>query len=378
MQETIPFSQPHSTGRESEYMNSLFGTHHFASDGNFSKKCVQWFQDIYKKNVVLTQSATSALEIATLILDLKPGDEVIMPSFTFVSTANAIVLRGAIPVFMDIRPDTLNMDENLLEREINSKTKAILPVHYAGISCEMTTIKSLARKHNLHIIEDSAQGILSKYQDNYLGTMGDFGVLSFHDTKNIHCGEGGLLFVNNEKFADRAEVISQKGTDRSRFLKGEVDKYTWQDVGSSYAPSEIQAAFLLAQLEKAQDITNQRIQIWNRYHKALENLEEKELLRRPIMPADCHHNGHIYHILLPTEARRNHVLKKLKEQKIMATFHFIPLHSSPAGRKFTKTNHTLPVTDDLSRRLLRLPIWPGLNVDRVIDVLSQVILKGSP
>jgi dTDP-4-amino-4,6-dideoxygalactose transaminase len=284
-----------------------------------------------------------------------------MPSYTFVSTANAFVLRGAVPVFIDIREDTLNINENLIEQAITHKTKAIVVVHYAGVSCEMHAILDIAKRYNLFVVEDAAQGIVASYKDRPLGSMGDFGCISFHETKNIHCGEGGALLINNEKYIERAEIIREKGTNRSKFFRGQVDKYRWVDIGSSYLPGELTAAFLSAQLDEADDITKRRLDIWKKYHEIFEELEDCGKVRRPIIPNECQHNGHIYYLLLDRKYERDEILKKLRNCGIYAVFHYQPLHSSPAGLKYGSAPFSLPVTNDLSERVIRLPIWIGFN-----------------
>jgi dTDP-4-amino-4,6-dideoxygalactose transaminase len=305
------------------------------------------------------------------LADIQPGDEVILPSYTFVSTANAFVIRGAVPVFVDIRPDTLNIDETQIEAAITSKTKAIVPVHYAGISCEMDTIMAIAKKHNLLVIEDAAQGILSTYKGKALGTLGHLGAYSFHETKNIISGEGGALLINDDRFSERAEIIREKGTNRSLFFRGQVDKYTWVDIGSSYLPGEVIAAFLWAQMEEAEEITRRRLAIWDRYHEALIFLEQTEKIRRPILPEGCRHNAHMYHILLDSSDARSQLIDHLKSHNIDAVFHYVPLHSAPAGLKYGRAASDLKHTNDLSDRLLRLPLWVGLeeHIDLVLNTL---------
>jgi dTDP-4-amino-4,6-dideoxygalactose transaminase len=375
----IPFNQPHSTGKEMVYAAEAQRNHHLSGDGAFTKRCHQWIEERTGcAKALLTHSCTSALDMAALLLDIKSGDEVILPSYTFVSTANAFVLRGAVPVFVDIRPDTLNLDEGLIEDAITTRTRAIVPVHYAGVSCEMDSIAAIARRHHLRIVEDAAQGIMAGYKNRALGAIGDLGSFRFHETKNIISGEGGSLMVRDEELAQRAEIIREKGTDRGRFFRGEVDKYTWQDVGSSFLPSEITAAFLWAQLEEAERITRERMDIWRRYHAMLAPLEQSELLRRPIIPADCQHNGHMYYVLLPARIDRQAVLQALKQNGIHAVFHYVPLHSSPAGMRFGRAHGDLSLTTSLSERLIRLPMWLGLSESqqqRICDVL-ETILKG--
>ena len=375
----IPFNRPFATGKELVYAAEAQRNFHLSGDGPFTKRCHQWIeQRTGCAKALLTHSCTSALDLAALLLDIKSGDEVILPSFTFVSTANAFVLRGAVPVFVDIREDTLNMDERLIEAAITPRTRAIVPVHYAGVACEMDSIVAIAKRHDLWIVEDAAQGIMASYEGRALGAIGDLGSFSFHETKNIHSGEAGCLLLRDPDLILRAEIMREKGTDRSRFFRGEVDKYTWQDVGSSFLPNEITAAFLWAQLEEAERITRERLAIWQRYHEWLAPLEQRGLLRRPIVPADCQHNGHMYYVLLSPEHDRQIVLDQLKANGIHAVFHYIPLHSSPAGLRFGRAHGELPLTTSLSQRLIRLPIWIGLGEDqqqRVCDVLGAALGK---
>jgi dTDP-4-amino-4,6-dideoxygalactose transaminase len=375
MNEPIPFNWPYATGKELAYVAEAQRNHQLSGDGPFTKRCHQWIeQQTGCAKALLTHSCTSALDLAALLLDIKSGDEVILPSYTFVSTANAFVLRGAIPVFVDIREDTLNLDEQLIEAAITSRTRAIVPVHYAGVSCEMDSILAIAKRHNLRVAEDAAQGVMASYKGRALGALGDLGSFSFHETKNIISGEGGSLLVNDPELVLRAEIIREKGTDRSRFFRGEVDKYTWQDIGSSFLPSDITAAFLWAQLEEAEHITRERLVIWQRYHELLAPLEQQGLFRRPIVPPDCQHNGHMYYILLAPEIDRQQVLDELKRNKIHAVFHYVPLHSSPAGIRFGRCHGDLSLTTSLSQRLIRLPMWLGLaeaQQQRVVDVLSM-------
>lgn len=373
----IPFNKPYMTGKELWYIAQAHAEGHMAGDGKFTKKCHTWLEsEIRTRKALLTHSCTAALEMAAILADIQPGDEVIMPSYTFVSTANAFVLRGAIPVFVDIRPDTLNIDETLIENNITEKTKAIVPVHYAGVSCEMDTIMDIAYRHDLLVIEDAAQGILSTYKGRPLGSIGHMATLSFHETKNIISGEGGALLVNDPELADRAEIIREKGTNRSQFFRGQVDKYTWVDIGSSYLPGEIIAAFLLAQTEEARSITQRRIAIWDSYHEELESMETKGYIRRPIVPPECAHNAHMYYILLPSNDHRNKLINTLKEQNIHTVFHYVPLHSAPAGLRYSRRKIELPITDDIAGRLLRLPLWLGLeeHQDNVIDTIMRSVL----
>ncbi len=369
----IPFNKIYLTGKELDYIQRSHEVGNLSGDGGFTGKACSWLEEqTLSHKVLITHSCTAALEMAAILANIQPGDEIIMPSYTFVSTANAFVLRGGIPVFVDIREDTLNIDETLIEEAITSRTKAVVPVHYAGVGCEMDTILAIAKKHNLLVIEDAAQGVMAKYKGRALGSIGDIGAYSFHETKNIISGEGGAILVNNEQFAQRAEIIREKGTNRSQFYRGQVDKYTWQDVGSSYLPGEDTAAFLLAQLEHAEEITQKRMAIWEGFHHALAPLELKGEIRRPIVPSECQHNAHMYYILVPSLDYRNDLIQRFKKQNIHPTFHYVPLHSAPAGKKFARIHGTMKHTDDLSNRLLRLPLWVGLEHKqaRVLEVLG--------
>lgn len=377
----ISFNRPYMTGKELHYISQSHLNGQLAGDGPFTKYCHSWLEENTESaKVLLTNSCTAALEMSALLLDIQPGDEVIMPSYTFVSTANAFVLRGAIPVFIDIREDTLNLDEKLIEQAITAKTKAIVPVHYAGVACEMDSIMLTARKYGITVVEDAAQGVMAKYKGKALGSIGDLGAYSFHETKNVISGEGGALLVNQTALVQQAEIIREKGTDRSRFFRGEVDKYTWQSVGSSFLPGELTAAFLWAQLEDAESITEKRMLAWNYYHEKFFDLEIKGLLRRPIVPTDCQHNAHMYYILIPEAARRQSILDGLKAQNINAVFHYVPLHSSPTGRKFGSVRGSIQNTESLSERLIRLPLWIGISQqqqDIVINTLSLLLSKSS-
>jgi dTDP-4-amino-4,6-dideoxygalactose transaminase len=379
MSDRIPFNRPYATGNELAYLTEAQRQGHLSGDGSFTQRCHQWIeQRTGCVKALLTQSCTSALDLAALLLKLEPGDEVIIPSFTFVSTANAFVLRGAVPVFVDIREDTLNLDEKLIEAAITPRTRAIVPVHYAGVSCEMDTIAAIAARHGLAIVEDAAQGVMAGYKGRPLGAIGDIGCFSFHETKNIISGEGGSLLVNDPELVQSAEIMREKGTDRGRFFRGEVDKYTWQDVGSSFLPSEITAAFLWAQLEQAERITAERIAVWRRYHEMLAPLEQRGVLRRPVIPPDCQHNGHIYYVLLETAEDRARVLAELNRNGINAVFHYVPLHSSPAGMRFGRAAGELAVTTSQSGRLIRLPMWLGLSgsqQQRVCEALRAILLN---
>ncbi|MDQ0134144.1 dTDP-4-amino-4,6-dideoxygalactose transaminase [Neorhizobium galegae] len=377
MSEKIEFNRPFMTGKELYYIAEAKFGNMLAGDGPFTKRCHEWLKN--KSGCVkplLTHSCTAALEMAALLLDIEPGDEIIMPSYTFVSTANAFVLRGGVPVFVDIREDTLNLNERLIESAITSRTRAIAPVHYAGVACEMDTIMSIAKRHGLKVVEDAAQGVMAAYKGRALGSIGDLGAYSFHETKNVISGEGGALLVNDPALAVRAEIIREKGTDRGRFFRGEVDKYTWQEVGSSFLPGELIAAFLCAQLEEAERITNHRLSIWQHYHTLLEPLEAKGLLRRPIVPDECQHNAHMYYVLLAPEIDRQKVLSELKRSDIFSVFHYVPLHSSPAGKRYGRTHGDLQVTNIQSERLVRLPLWVDLTAEQqehVVRVLKDAI-----
>jgi dTDP-4-amino-4,6-dideoxygalactose transaminase len=368
----IPFNKPYITGKEIFYMAEAHSNGMLAGDGPFTKKCQAWLeQERGGVKALLTHSCTAALEMAAIMADIQPGDEIIMPSYTFVSTANAFVLRGGIPVFVDIREDTLNIDESLIEEAITSRTKAIVPVHYAGVACEMDIIMGIAKKYNLLVIEDAAQGVMSTYKGRALGSIGHLGCYSFHETKNIISGEGGALIINDERFVERAEIIREKGTNRSQFFRGQIDKYSWRDIGSSYLPSELIAAFLWAQIEDSENITKQRKEIWDLYHRAFISLEKNELVRRPIIQNDCVHNAHMYYLLLPNLKKRTSFIENLQSEGINSVFHYIPLHSSEAGKKYGRARGSMSVTDKQADRLVRLPIWIGLE-SKIQDVIKSV------
>ncbi len=369
----IPFNKPSITSLEESYVLQALRSNAVSGDGSFTKKCHQWFEEKWNvRKALLTHSCTAALEMAAILLDLQPGDEVIMPSFTFVSTANAVVLRGAKPVFVEVRKDTLNIDENKIQEAITKKTKAIYVVHYAGVSCEMDKIMTIARDHNLKVVEDAAQCALSTYKGKTVGTIGHFGAISFHETKNITCGEGGALFINDDTYFHRAEIIREKGTNRSQFFRGQVDKYTWVDMGSSYLPSDINAAFLLAQLERAAEITQSRLNVWNKYYQGLKELEQAGKLQLPQIPKDCKHNAHIFYFLVKDLETRSNLLQHLKEQNIQSTFHYVPLHSATAGLKYGRKSGDLSFTENLSERLIRLPLWADLpNQDSIINCVRR-------
>jgi dTDP-4-amino-4,6-dideoxygalactose transaminase len=373
----VPFNWPYMTGKELYFIAEAHFQGRLAGDGPFSERCHKWLEARTGcSRALLTHSCTAALEMAALLLELKPGDEVIMPSYTFVSTANAFVLRGARPVFADVREDTLNIDEGLIEAAVSPHTRAIVAVHYAGVGCEMDTIAQIAATHGLKVVEDAAHGVMATYRGRALGSIGHLGAYSFHETKNVISGEGGALLVNSPDLIGMAEIYREKGTDRSRFFRGEVDKYTWQSVGSSYLPGELMAAFLWAQFEEADRITAARLEAWKRYHELLEPFESGGHLRRPIVPAECRHNAHMYYILLPPGVDRRIVLSEMQRRGIGAIFHYVPLHSSPAGLRYCRTSGELLVTDSVSKRLIRLPLWMGISYEqqvRVVDCLADLL-----
>lgn len=369
---TIPFSSPYLTGREKTYVDEVLCGRGLSGDGPMTKFCQAWLErDTGSARVLLTQSCTAALEMAALLAGVGPGDEVILPSFTFATSASAFALRGATLVFVDIRPDTLNLDERLVKAAITSRTRVILPVHYAGVGCDMTALRDIADRHGILLIEDAAQGVLADTDGKRLGAIGHLGAYSFHATKNIVSGEGGALLVNDSALVERAEILWEKGTNRSQFFRGQVDKYTWVDLGSSFLPSEITAAVLRAQLEAAEEITARRLRLWQNYYDAFASLEAAGLARRPIVPANCRHNGHIFQLLLPSAPERDRVLKQLNARGIGATFHYIPLHSAPSGLRFGRVSGAMTHTDDLSARLLRLPL-PAMTDEEQVMVISEV------
>jgi dTDP-4-amino-4,6-dideoxygalactose transaminase len=369
----IPFNKPYMTGKELEYIAEAHANGHLSGDGPFTHRCNSWLERLTgTRKALLTHSCTAALEMSALLADLEAGDEVIMPSFTFVSTANAFVLRGAVPVFVDIRADTLNIDETLIEAAITSRTRAICVVHYAGVGCEMDAITAIAMRHDLLVIEDAAQGVMSEYKGRALGSIGHLAAVSFHETKNLISGEGGALLINDARFTERAEVIREKGTNRSQFFRGQVDKYTWVDIGSSFLPGEIVAAFLCAQMDDAERIMLERKAIWERYHAAFANLEERRLVRRPVIPSDCRHNAHMYYLLLPDLDTRTRFIASLKAEGIHPVFHYIPLHSSPAGRRYARADGSMAVTDRVSDCLVRLPLWlADMDQSRVMETVGK-------
>jgi dTDP-4-amino-4,6-dideoxygalactose transaminase len=371
----IPFNRPFATGREFLYVREAIENGHLSGSGPFTERCNRWLeQRIGSEQVLLTHSCTAALEMVAMLLAIGPGDEVIMPSFTFVSSANAVVLRGGTPVFVDVRPDTLNIDERKVADAVTPKTRAILVVHYAGVGCAMSELSAIAEDTATSLVEDAAQGILASYGGRPLGSFGSLASLSFHETKNVHCGEGGALLINDAELAERAEIILDKGTNRRRFFGGQVDKYSWVDIGSSYAPSEINAAFLWAQLEEAEAITARRLAIWRTYHGAFAGLEDQGVARRPVIPSSCSHNAHMYYLLLPDLDSRSRLIAELKRVGVHAVFHYVPLHASDAGRRHGRQAGDLTVTDDVSERLVRLPLWPAMaveDVERVVDAVES-------
>jgi len=369
----IPFNKPYLTGKERHNITDSHLRGQVAGDGFYTKRCSEWLeQTTGAKKVLLTHSCTAALEMAAMLADIKPGDEVIMPSYTFVSTANAFVLRGGVPVFVDIRTDTLNIDETQIEAAITPRTRAIVPVHYAGVACEMDTIMEIAKRHNLLVIEDAAQGVMASYKGRALGSIGHLGAYSFHETKNVISGEGGALLVNDPSLVARAEIIREKGTNRSQFFRGQVDKYTWVDVGSSYLPGEIIAAFLWAQLEEAEQITARRLSLWSRYHEAFEPLETLGRARRPFIPATSQHGGHIYYLLLEDAEDRDSFIERMHQRRINCVFHYVPLHSSRAGKRYGRAIGDMSITNSVADRLVRLPMWVGL-ASRQHEVIEAVL-----
>lgn len=369
----IPFNKPHVFGKEFEYIKKAYQLCQLSGEGYFTNLAEKYIQKkIACKRSLLTHSATAALEMMALLLEINRGDEIIMPSYTFVSTANAFVLRGAIPVFVDIRNDTLNIDEKLIEKAITRRTKAIVVVHYAGIGCEMDEIQRIGTMYRLPILEDAAHGFLATYKGRHLGTIGQMGAFSFHETKNITSGEGGALLLNDLSYLDRAEIIREKGTNRKNFSIGKVDKYTWVDLGSSYLPGEITAAFLSAQLENSVRVTKKRIRIWEYYHKGLEDLEKKNKIRRPIIPPHTNHNAHIYYILTNSEKEKMLLIKFLNENNIHAVSHYVPLHSSPFGKNYCRNIGNMEVTNDISRRLIRLPLFYALTKKQQDFILEKI------
>jgi dTDP-4-amino-4,6-dideoxygalactose transaminase len=374
---TVPFNKPYVTGSELEYVQEAIVNAHLAGNGPFTRRCAEHLREqLGCAAVLLTHSCTAALEMSALLAEVGPGDEVILPSFTFTTTATAFVMRGATPVFVDILPETLNIDPELAARAVTERTRAIVAVHYAGVGCEMDALRGIAEQHGLMLIEDAAQGVGSTWEGMPLGSIGALGTFSFHETKNVMSGEGGALLINDPALIERAEILQEKGTNRRAFHRGQVDKYSWVDLGSSFLPSELTAAFLWAQLQEAESITQRRLRIWERYHEALAPLERAGRLRRPIVPAHVRHNGHMYYLLLADGPARDAALKALDAIGINAVFHYVPLHSSPAGRRFGRADGPLPVTDETSARLLRLPMWVGMtddDIDYVVGGLRRTV-----
>ncbi|WP_042471122.1 dTDP-4-amino-4,6-dideoxygalactose transaminase [Bacillus ndiopicus] len=366
----IPFNKPPVIGREIEYIQDAIENGHLCGDGKYTRLCHEWLEkNTGAKKALLTTSCTHALEMTALLLNIQPGDEVIMPSYTFVSTANAFVLRGAKIIFVDIRPDTMNIDETKIEAAITSKTKVIVPVHYAGVACEMDTIMEIADRYNLFVVEDAAQGLMAKYKGKMLGTIGHLGTYSFHETKNFVSGEGGALLINDKRFIERAEIIREKGTNRSQFFRGQVDKYSWQDVGSSYLPNELTAAYLFAQFENIQMLHKERLEIWTSYYEELKNIKQFEL---PFIPNECEHNGHIFYLKVRDLEERTKLMNYLKQNEIQSTFHYVPLHSANAGLKYGIFRGEDNFTSSESERLVRLPLYFGLSeFKNIIKVLEK-------
>lgn len=368
----IPFNRPPVTGREIEYLKDALQRRELEGKNHYTVLCQNWLQQqVGARDALLTHSCTAALEMAAILADLAPGDEVILPSYTFTSTANAVVLRGAVPVFVDIRPDTLNIDPARIEEAVTPRTKAVFVVHYAGICAEMDAINAIATRHGLCVVEDAAQALLSTYRGRPAGGLGQLGCFSFHASKNIVSGEGGALTVNDDRFVERAHIVSDKGTNRRQFFAGMVDKYSWVDIGSSYAPNELTAAFLLAQLEVAETIIASRVAVWNRYHTSFAELEANGALLRPTVPQECRHNGHIYYLIMPSREQRDAMIAELAARGVKAPFHYVPLHSAPAGRRYGRVGGSLAVTDSISTRLLRLPLFMELG-DQADAVIERV------
>lgn len=369
----ISFNVPPYVGKEKEYVSQAIDNHKICGDGEFTKKCSKWIEEkTGTEKALLTTSCTHATEMAALLCDIQPGDEIIMPSYTFVSTADAFVLRGAKVVFVDIRPDTMNIDEKKIEAAITKKTKAIVPVHYAGVSCEMDTIMDIARRHNLCVIEDAAQGVMSRYKGKALGTIGDFGCYSFHETKNYSMGEGGALLIKNADMIESAEILREKGTNRSKFFRGQIDKYTWVNYGSSYLPSELNAAYLWAELEEADKVNENRLASWNHYYEGLSELSEQGKIDLPVVPEGCEHNAHMFYIKAKDLEERTRLISFMKEQGVGCVFHYIPLHSAPAGRKFGRFYGEDVYTTRESERLMRLPMYYGLETEQIDYVIDKI------
>lgn len=369
----IPFNHPYAVGKEFEYIRQAIANSHTCGDGPFTHKCHALLEQVLEvPKALLTTSCTHALEMAAILLDIQPGDEVIVPSFTFVSTVNAFVLRGASPVFIDVRPDTLNLNEAKLEQLITPRTKAIVPVHYAGVGCEMDAIMDVAGRYGIPVVEDNAHGLFAKYKGQYLGTFGTFATQSFHETKNFNCGEGGALLINDSQSIERAEIIREKGTNRSRFYRGQVDKYTWVDIGSSYLPSDMLAAYLYAQLEAREQIQSKRQQIWEYYNEHLQEWAQENGIRLPIVPAHCDQAYHMFYMLMPSLSVRQALIAHMKERDIVTPFHYLPLHLSDVGRKFGGKPGDCPVTEDVSDRLVRLPLYNDLTEADLVRIVGGI------
>lgn len=370
----IHFNVPPFTGKEFEYMREAVNNHKICGDGSFTKKCDEWMQDrFHAERVMLTTSGSSALDMAALLCGINPGDEVILPSFTFSSTANSFVLAGAKLVFVDIRPDTMNIDENKIEEAVTNKTKVICPVHYAGVACEMDTIMDIAKRHNLLVVEDAAQAVMSTYKGKALGTIGDFGCYSFHETKNYTMGEGGAIVINNSEYIEKAEILREKGTNRSQFFRGQVAKYNWVDFGDSYLQSELNAAYLWAQLEKADDINNDRLETWNTYYEAFKSLEDRGIITLPSIPKGCIHNAHMFYIKCKDLETRQAFIEFMKENGILCVFHYVPLHSAPAGEKFGRFVGNDEYTTHDSNKLVRLPMYYNIDKNDLNKVINKTI-----
>jgi dTDP-4-amino-4,6-dideoxygalactose transaminase len=376
----ISFNKPYYSGKETQYIKEAIEYGHISGDGIFTKKCSELIESVFHvPKVLLTTSCTHALEMAALLLDIQPGDEIIVPSFTFVSTVNAFVLRGARPVFIDIRPDTLNMDESQLERLITPRTKAIVPVHYAGVGCEMDTILGIAERYGVPLVEDNAHGLFGKYRKRYLGTFGCLATQSFHETKNITCGEGGALIINDTQYIERAEIIREKGTNRSRFFRGQVDKYTWVDVGSSFLPSDILAAYLYAQLESRNQIQARRKMIWDYYYKNIAEWTEECNIQLPFVPQYCEQSYHMFYLLMPSLNERQDLIRHFRENNVLSVFHYVPLHLSEMGQKFGGQVGNWPITEKVSERLIRLPFYTGMTEnqqDEVLSIFREFVVNG--
>jgi dTDP-4-amino-4,6-dideoxygalactose transaminase len=371
--DAIPFNRPRLIGEEHAFIDAALASGNLSGNGRFAQQCARWLEErLGAPRALITPSCTAALEMAAILCDVGPGDEVIMPSFTFVSTANAFALRGAVPVFVDVHPDTLNLDPDLVESAITDRTRAIVLVHYGGVGCEMDRIMDIAGRYGLIVVEDAAHALPAAWRDRRLGSIGHLAAFSFHETKNVQCGEGGALVVNDHGFVKRAEIVQEKGTDRARFLRGETDKYTWQEVGSSYLLSEVAAAFLWAQLKHVDEITAERRAIWAMYHEAFAPLERDGLVRRPVVPDDCVHSGHLYYLLVPDHRVRDDFIRALRSRGVYAVFHYVPLHTSPAGIRMGRCAGSLSVTEDASARLVRLPIWGGIGTRRAEHVIGAV------